>query len=134
MKSLVTAFALAAACLCSSPAAARSTEASFVLTARVASFCKVSGAVEDALTIENVTSLGTIREVCNTQGYVVRASFTNLSGGTVYAGSDQAGIDGGAAEFRYAQAQALVRPWLLRDAVKQDSAAPVYLTVSIMPL
>lgn len=134
MKSLVTAFALAAACLCSSPAAARPAEASFVLTARVASFCKVSGAVEDALTIENVTSLGTIREVCNTQGYVVRASFTNLSGGTVYAGGDQAGIDGGAAEFRYAQAQALVRPWLLRDAVKQDSAAPVYLTVSIMPL
>lgn len=134
MKTLIALTALAAASITSSPAQARSATASFGLSARVESFCRIEGGQSDALSIQPVTALGSVREVCNTQGYVVRASFTNLSGGTVVAGNDQAGIAGGMAEFRYAQAQALVRSWLLRDPVQFDTAAPVYFTVSITPL
>lgn len=135
MKSLVTALFFTAACLASSPVAARPGEASLTLTARVESFCRIDGGNQDALTIESITSLGTIREVCNSRaGYIVRASFVNLSQGTVFAGADQSGIEDGIAEFRYSQAQVQQREWRLRDAVKADAQAPVYLMVSIQPI
>ena len=125
----------AAACCASSPALALPGEVHLRLTARVESFCRIEGANQDALTIENVTSLGTIREVCNSQaGYIVRAAFVNLSQGTVIAGADQSGIEDGVAEFRYSQAQVQQREWRLRDAVKANAAEPVYLMVSIQPI
>lgn len=135
MKPLVTAFLLAAACLSSSPAIARPGQVNLRLTAHVESFCRIEGANQDALMIEGITSLGTIREVCNSQaGYIVRASFVNLSGGVVVAGADQSGVEGGIAEFRYSQAQVQQREWRLRDAVKTNADEPVYLMVSIQPI
>lgn len=134
MKSLIALCAVAAASSISGIAEARDAQANLQISARVESFCRIDGAIADALTIGDITSLGTIREVCNTQGYIVRASFSNLRGGTVVAGRDRAMIDDGFAEFRYTQAQALTRVWQLQGAEQRDVAAPVYLTVSITPL
>ena len=139
MKPLVPAFLLATACLSSSPAIARPGQVNLRLTAHVESFCRIEGANQDALMVEGITSLGTslgtIREVCNSQaGYIVRASFVNLSGGVVVAGTDQSGVEGGIAEFRYSQAQVQQRERHLRDAVKTHADEPVYLMVSIQPI
>lgn len=133
MKSLYL-IPMAVAAMYAGSASANPTQASQTLRAHVDSFCRVDGAIADELTIQEVTPLGDIREVCNTQGYIVRAAFTNLAGGTVVAGADRAGIDAGTAEFRYGQAQARIRPWQLYGAVRQNAAAPVYLMVSITPL
>lgn len=130
--------ALAVAAFASPANAADSARLVIRLHAEVAPFCRLYSAVsDDAVQIVNgEAELGQVREVCNlASGYIVRADFSNLSGGSVAAGGETAAVDSsGSARFVYGEARAQTRQWALIDAQQVHPDAPVYLRLSISPI
>jgi len=129
--------ALLAAAALPAPAAAASDDASstLLLTAQVTSFCQVvqgSGEVE----LSNGSASFGVMEVCNSAGgYRVLASFANLDSGTVVTADGSAELaDDGTVTFVRPSARKFVQSWALRDAVKHDPAAPVFVQVNVSPL
>jgi len=130
--------AAAVIAVASSPASAEAPARLVIyLHADVAPFCRVWAAEsENAVQLNNgQAALGTVREICNTAGYVIRADFSNLNGGTVIAGGETAAVDAqGSARFTYGEARSQTRNWQLSGAQQVQPAAPVYLRLSISPL
>lgn len=120
------------------PAAAAGPDesAGLKVAAAAAPFCRLSADFPASVQlIDGRAELGSVRELCNTSaGYEVRADFTNLSGGTVTAGSDSAALDRlGRASFRHTEARHQRRAWRLSKAVVRDGG-PVVVRLSIAPL
>jgi hypothetical protein len=136
----VVASAVAFGCLIGNagPSFAQPQEAALHLQANVDPFCRVwSENDEQALQFDgDQADLGAVREVCNTAGgYRLKASFTNLSEGSIIAGSDTAVVDpAGTATFAYREARVHNRAWQLISAKRISPDAPVYLRLSISPL
>jgi hypothetical protein len=130
---------LAAAAMAAIPSQASAAPSRLViyLRADVAPFCRVWAPDDtDAVRlVDGQAALGQVREVCNTAGgYVLRADFSNLSGGSVVAGSETASVDeNGSASFTYGEARAQTRNWQLTGAQEVVPNAPVYLRLSISP-
>lgn len=101
-------------------------------------FCRLYSTVNDSAVeiVDGQAQLGQVREVCNlASGYVVHADFTNLSGGSVTAGTETAQVDAnGNARFSYDEARAQTRQWTLVNAQEVQSSQPVYLRLSISPI
>jgi hypothetical protein len=128
---------LASAAL-AAPAAAASDEAArtLVLSASVTSFCQVQQGSGEVELNNGEASFGPITEVCNSAGgYRVLASFVNLDSATVVTSDGSAPLaDDGTVAFVRPSARKIVQSWALRDAVKRDPAAPVFVQVNVSPL
>jgi hypothetical protein len=130
--------ALAAGTLGTSANAADSATLVIHIHAEVAPFCRLYTAANDSAVqiVDGQAELGQVREVCNmASGYVVRADFSNLSGGSVAAGGETATVDAsGSVRFSYDEARAQTRQWALLDAQQVQPGLPVYLRLSISPI
>ena len=120
------------------PAGAASDDAasSLLVTARVASFCQVLQGTGEVELSNGAASFGPVTEVCNSAGgYRVLASFVNLDSATVVTADGSAPLDDdGTIAFVRPSARKIVQSWALRDAVKHDPAAPVFVQVNVSPL
>ena len=130
--------ALAIGTVGSAANAADSATLTIHLHAEGAPFCRLYTAVNDSdvQIVDGQAQLGQVREVCNlASGYVVHADFTNLSGGSVAAGTETAAVDAnGSARFSYDEARAQTRQWALLNAQEVQPGLPVYLRLSISPI
>jgi hypothetical protein len=120
------------------PVFAQPQSATVRLEARVDAFCRIWTDLGDsAVQAEsNVIELGGVRELCNTAGgYVVQAAFTNVRGGALKAGEDDAIISSdGLAVLRYTQAGHKRRDWRIHGAELGEESVPVFMRVTISPL
>ncbi len=137
---LGSAITLGLAGLFSVPAAAQAEPSSLTLRleARVEPFCRIwSDQNNQPLVFDGDNAqLGSVRELCNMpSGYVVRAAFTNLAGGSVLAGTENSDIGAdGAAVFSYSEARLQNRHWQLINARRAAADTPVFLRLSISPI
>ena len=118
--------------------AADSSTLTIRLHADGAPFCRLYSTAEGGAVeiVDGQAQLGQVREVCNlSSGYVVHVDFTNLSGGSVTAGTETAVVDAnGNARFSYDEARAQMRQWALNNAREVQPDLPVYLRLSISPI
>lgn len=117
---------------------ASAADISLELRADVAPFCRI-WTESDAGPVQfdgDRAQLGSVREVCNmSNGYVVRAAFSNITEGSILAGSETAPVaSDGTASFSYGEARLQQRDWQLVGAKRATAEAPVFLRLSISPL
>jgi len=128
---------VAAAVTAVAPVVARAepeNQAAIGLHIQVQSFCQVVAPTEAPLTFNNgAADIGVIKQVCNSpRGSITRATFSNVSGGTLVIGSDVFAVDAsGAVQFATPGAHVDQQTWSLSDVTLQDNSQPVQMTVKI---
>jgi hypothetical protein len=115
-------------------AAGDSATQTLLLSANVASFCRVQQASSDVELSNGEASFGPVTEVCN-GAYRVLATFANLDSATIVTSDGSAPLaDDGTVAFVRPTARKIVQNWEVRDAVKHDPAGPVFVQVNVSPL
>lgn len=127
--------AIVAATSCAPVSAANDGAArTLLLSASVSSFCQVRQASNEVALSNGEASFGPVTEVCN-GGYRVLATFANLDSATIVTSDGSAPLaDDGTVTFLRPTARRIVQNWEVRDAVKHDPAAPVFVQVNVSPL
>jgi len=110
----------------------------FRLTAVVQPFCRIQSELGDSpvTLVDGAVDLGSVREVCNTQGgYNIAVQLLNVSAGVLHHGSETQTLSSdGRADIRWGGARLRTAPWRLTQAAAIQPDAPVYLRVSISPI
>jgi hypothetical protein len=109
-------------------------DATLLLTASVAPFCQIALGSGEVQLSNGQANFGPVSETCNTS-YRVLASFQNLDQATIVTADGSAPLaNDGTVAFVRPSARKIVQNWALRDAVKHDPAAPVFVQVNVSPL
>jgi len=124
-----------AAVLASAPSdAAAGGGATLLLSATVAPFCQVGQASGEVQLSNGRAEFGPVSEICNTS-YRVVASFQNLDQATIVTADGSAPLaQDGTVAFVRPSARKIVQNWTVRDAIKHDPAARVFVQVNVSPL